>query len=116
MTRWMKNSYCNEKGNTERQVRTMYKTKLTNKQEINETTHVVTKHTATLSPHHISLVPLTPINYIGNIQTNILLDMEENHLFLIKQPNITIILVLQKPDRRMAENSWQSYGIQMVTP
>ena len=58
-----------KKGNIEREVMTMYETKLTDKQEINEKIHVVTKYTVTLPPHHISLVPLTLICYAGNIQT-----------------------------------------------
>ena len=65
---------------------------------MNEKIHVVTKHTATLPPHHISIVPLSPINYTENIQTNTLLDMEENPFFLIEQSNITIIPGLQKLD------------------
>ena len=50
----------------------------------------------TLPPHYISIVPLTPIKYKGNKQTNTLLEMEENHFFFIEQPNITIIPALQK--------------------
>ena len=48
----------------------MYKTKLTDEQGKNEKIHVVTKHTAVLPPHHISIVPLTQIYYTENIQTH----------------------------------------------
>ena len=43
-----------------------------------EKMHVVTTHTVTLPPHHISIVPLTPINHTENIQTNTLPEMEAN--------------------------------------
>ena len=89
---------------------TMYKTKLTDKQEINEKTHVVAKHTVTLPPHHMSIVPLTPINYTGNIQANTPPEVEENPFFLIGQQNITIIPALQKlgsrtPDEFFSNNN-----------
>ena len=45
--RQTKNSYCN----TERQVMTIYETKLTEKQETNEKSHVVTENTVTLLPY-----------------------------------------------------------------
>ena len=64
--------------NSERQLMTMYETKLTDKQERNEKSQKVTNHTVTISPYHISVVPLTAINYIGSIQTNILVEIEEN--------------------------------------
>ena len=81
-----------KKGNTERQIMTMYETKLADKQEINEKSYVVTKYTVTFPPHQISIVSLTPINYTENIQTNTLLEMEENPFFMLVQPNIIIIL------------------------
>ena len=61
--------------NTERQVMTMYENKLTDKQEINEKIHVVTMYTVTLQPYHISIVPLTPINYPGKIHADTLLEI-----------------------------------------
>ena len=63
---------------------TMYKTKVTDKNDMNEKICVVTKHTVTLTPNHSSISPLTPINYTGSIQTNTLLEMEENPFFLIE--------------------------------
>ena len=39
-----------KKGNVERQVMTMYKTKLVDKQDMKEQTHVVTTYTVTLPP------------------------------------------------------------------
>ena len=39
----------------------MYETKLTDKQDMTEKIYVVTKHTVTLPPDHISVVPLPPI-------------------------------------------------------
>ena len=62
-----------QKGNRERQVITMYGTKVPDKQDIIEKTLVVTTHTVTLPPNHISMVPLTLIHYTGNIQSNTLL-------------------------------------------
>ena len=58
----------------------MYETKFADKQEINEKIDVVTKHSYFATPH-ISIEPLTPINYKENIQTNTLLDMEESPFF-----------------------------------
>ena len=79
------------------------------KQEIDKRTHIVTSHTVTILPYHISIILLTPINHIYNInlQMNTLLEMEENFFLSIKQPNITIIPTLQKlegrtPDEFMA--------------
>ena len=59
----------------------IHEPKLTNKQETNEKICVVMKSTVTLPPHHISIVPLTPINYPDKIHTNTLLDLEENPFF-----------------------------------
>ena len=57
--------------------------------------------------HHISIVPLTTINYPNKMHTDILLGIEENPFFTIEHPNITIIPALQKldnitPDKFMA--------------
>ena len=96
-----------KKGNIERQVMTMYKTKLTDKQETNGKIFVVTQHTVTLPPYHISIVPLMAINYAANMHTNTLIEIDDNPFFSIEQPNITIIPALQKldsqtPDKFMA--------------
>ena len=104
-----------KKGNSERQVMTIYETKLTDEQEANEKIHVVTKHTVTIPPYPISIMSLTPINHTKSIQTNTLTEIEGNPFFSIIQPNIPIIPTLQKLESRTPENSWQSYGIQEVT-
>ena len=51
-----------KKGNSERKVTTMHEIELTDNQERNKKIHVVTKHTVTLPPYHISIVSLIPIN------------------------------------------------------
>ena len=89
-----------KKGNSERQVMTMYKTKSTDKQERNEKICTVTKYTVTLPIFHISIVPLKPINHIESIETNTLIEIEEKPFFSIETPNITIIPTLQKLDSR----------------
>ena len=94
----MENSYHNEIGNMERRVMTIHESKLTNKQETDEKNHIITKSTVTLSPHHISMVPLTLTNYSSKKHTDTLLEMEENTFFAIEQPNITTIHALQKLD------------------
>ena len=86
---------------------TMCESKLTDKQEKNGKIHIEIKHTVTFMPYHISVVPLTPINYTESIQTNALTEIEWNPFFSIEQPNITIIPMLQKldsgtPDKFMA--------------
>ena len=70
-----------KKGNTGRQVMTMYETKLTDKQERNEKICIVTKHTVSLQSDHISIIPLTPINYMESIQTNTLIEIRESFPF-----------------------------------
>ena len=78
----MKNSYCNEKGNTERQVMTMYEIKLPDKQDMNEKTWVVTTHIVTLLLHHISMVALTP-NKLHRKDTNKHTTMDRRKSFLL---------------------------------
>ena len=79
---------------------TIHESKLTNKQEKGKKIHVITKSTVTLPPHHISIIPLTPTDYPHKIHTDTLLEMEENPFFTIEQPDITIILALQKLDNK----------------
>ena len=92
-----------KKGNSERQVMTIYEMKLTDKQERNEKIHVVTKHTIIIPPYHISIVPLPSINHTENIKTNTLLEIENSLFFCIKQLNITITPTLQKLESRMPD-------------
>ena len=56
-----------KKGNSERQVMTMYETELTDKQERNERIHIETNYTVTISHYYISTVPLILINHTGSI-------------------------------------------------
>ena len=77
MTQHIKNSY-NKKGNIERQVITIPQSELTDKQVIGRKIDIKTKSTITLPPHHISIVPLTSMNFPNKIQTNTLLEMEES--------------------------------------
>ena len=63
---------------------TIYETKLTDEQEKNGVICLITQHTVTLPPHHMSIVPLTPINYTANMHTNILIEIEENPFFSIE--------------------------------
>ena len=74
---------------------TMYETKLTDQQERNEKINIGPITQLLFHLYDISIVPLSPINHIGSIQTNILLKIEENPYLSIKQLNITIIPTLQ---------------------
>ena len=66
------------RGNTERQVMTIQEPELTDKQVKGDNICVINKTTVTLLPHHISIVPLTSINYPNKIHIDTLLEMEEN--------------------------------------
>ena len=92
-----------KKGTIERHVMTIHEPKLTNEQETNEKICIVMKSMVTFPPHHISIAPLTPINYPDKIHTNTLLEMREIPFFSIEKPNINIIPALQKPDNRTAD-------------
>ena len=96
-----------KKGNSERQAMTMNETKLTDKQERDKNICVVTNHTVTISPYHISIVPLTPINQIRSIYTNIPLQIEDSLFISINQPNIAIIPTLQELE---SFNMWQIHS------
>ena len=76
--------------------------------------HVATKHTVTLPPHDISFMPLTPKTSIK--YTNTLMEMEE----ILSSQLSCQTSPLYQPYRNLTieqlTNSWQSYGIQVVTP
>ena len=66
---------------------------------------IIRKPRNRLKKHHISIIPLTPINHtcIINLQTNTLLEIEENPFLSTKQPNITIIPTLRKLEGRTSD-------------
>ena len=94
---------------------TIHEPELTNKQETDAKIHVITKSTVTLPPKHISIVPLTPINYSGKIHRDTLLEREENPFSTIEQPNITVIPALQKPHNRTPDKFMAILWNQVVT-
>ena len=81
---------------------TIHEPKLTNKQETYEKICVITKSRVTLPPHHISIVPLMPVNHPGKIHTDTLLEMEENPFFTFEQ-HMIIIPASQKLDHRIPD-------------
>ena len=81
-------------------IMTLHEPILTIGLEIDEKIHVVTKSTVTLPPHHIAVVPLTPINYPDKMQANTLPEIKENPFHSVEQLNITIKPDLQKLDSR----------------
>ena len=73
------------KCNIERQVLNIYEPEHLDKQAIGEKIWVITKSTVTLPPLHMSIAPVTSINYPNKILTDILLEMKENLFFTIEQ-------------------------------
>ena len=63
-------SYSDKKGKIGRQVMTMHEPKIMDKQVIGEKIYIITKSTVTLTPDHISIAPLTSINYSNKIHTD----------------------------------------------
>ena len=59
---------------------------------------LITYHTVTIATFHISITPLKSINHAlsSNIKSNTLIEIEENCLLSIEQPDVIIIKMLQK--------------------
>ena len=57
---------------------TLRETPLAEKQTIDERKQVVTNHTVTIPPYHISIIPFKPVNHTFgiNLQTNTLLEIK----------------------------------------
>ena len=79
---------------------TIDKLELTDKQTKGEKIQVKTKSTVTQPPPYL----------YSTINNN---ELHKQGKYRI--PNVTIIPALQKLDNRTPDDSWQSYGIQVVT-
>ena len=67
-------------------------------QEAGQKLHLMTNHTVTILPYHISIIPVKSINHAlsSNIKSNTLIEIEENPFLSIEQPDLIMIPMLQK--------------------
>ena len=74
-------------------------------EEVGQKFHLMTNHTVTLPPYHISIVPLKSINHAlsSNFKPNTLIDIEEKPFLCIKQLNLTLIPMVQKLGLRILD-------------
>ena len=79
-------------------------------QEAGQKLHLMTSHTITVTPYHVSIIPLKSINHVlsSNIKPNTLIEIEENAFLSIEQSDLKIIPMLKKLGVYMC------YGMQVV--